>query len=355
MSTILLSYKHHTEPRLGGSVHGFHVVEQLGRLGHRLVTAERRTDERLERYPRTPAGLVRALGAVDLVYMRCDVRPWDQALLRVNRLAFHRPVVCEVNAVAEEALSFAHGPLDRARVAVFRALYHRTAAHAAAVVCVSEALAGHVREAWPVAPERVLVVPNGGTPAPAPPAPRDDSAFRVVWAGGSRWPWQALDTVLEAADLLRRRLPHAELHLYTEGDPARFSGHPGVHHHRPVPHAELPAVLATMDVALCLYRPMPYSPAGFYNSPLKLFDYLAAGLPVVASPLGQIAEVVEDGVVGLLVADDPAAVADALARLAEDEVTRRRMGAAALARLGAAWTWDHTGDRLGALIERLLA
>ena len=353
MATILVSYKHHTEPRLGGSVHGYHVVEQLVRLGHRLITAERATDDRLERLPRTPPGLHRALAVADLVYMRCDVRPWDQALLRLNRLTRRRPVVLEVNAVAEEALSFSDGPLDRARVAAFRTLYHRTAAHAAAVLCVSENLARHVRDTYPVDPTRVVVVPNGGTPADAPPSPRGAGTLRAVWAGGSRWPWQAIETVLEAADRLHADRPGAEIHIYTEGDPARFAGHPAVRHHAPVPHADLPARLASMDVALCLYRPMPYSPAGFYNSPLKLFDYLAAGLPVVASPLGQIAEVVEDGVNGLLVEDDAEAVASALLRLANAPDERRRMGDAALATLRDGYTWDHTGERIQAAIERV--
>jgi glycosyltransferase involved in cell wall biosynthesis len=109
-----------------------------------------------------------------------------------------------------------------------------------------------------------------------------------------------------------------------------------------------------MDAALCLYRPMPWSPAGFYNSPLKLFDYLGAGLPVVGSRLGQIAEVIEHGKSGLLVADDVDEVAAALERLARDRELAARLGAAGHARLQAGYTWDHTGDRIGAVLERLL-
>jgi glycosyltransferase involved in cell wall biosynthesis len=351
---VLLSYRDHTEPTGGGAVHGYHVVDQLVRLGHPLITAEPRTDARLRRYPRTLAGMRALLRDADAVYMRCDARPWDEALLVLNRATTRRPVVVEVNAIAEEQLSYGRGPGARAKVVVLRAQYRGIVRLADAVVCVSNALADFVRATYPIAPDRVSVVPNGGTPAADPPRDRGDGRFRAVWSGGSRWPWQALDTVVAAAAILRERVPGAEVVLYTDGDPARFAGRPGVVHHAPVPHGELPAALREMDAALCLYRPMPVAPAGFYNSPLKLFDCMAAGLPVVASPLGQIAEVVEDGTSGLLVPDDPAAVADALAALARDPERRRRMGAAARARIAAAYTWDHTGDRIEAVLQGLL-
>ncbi len=73
--------------------------------------------------------------------------------------------------------------------------------------------------------------------------------------------------------------------------------------------------MRTMDAALCLRRGI----GGVYGSPLKLFDYMAAGLPVVGTRVGQISEVIEDGVSGYLVGEDDAAdVAAALCKLAQD-------------------------------------
>lgn len=63
--------------------------------------------------------------------------------------------------------------------------------------------------------------------------------------------------------------------------------------------------------------------------PVVLMEAMATGLPVVASRLSGIPELVEDGVSGLLVpAGDPAALAEALATLAEDPALRRRLGIA---------------------------
>jgi glycosyltransferase involved in cell wall biosynthesis len=65
-------------------------------------------------------------------------------------------------------------------------------------------------------------------------------------------------------------------------------------------------------------------------SPLKLFEYMAAGRPIVASALESVEEVVEDERTALLVPpSDPDALASALARLADDPGLAERLGAAA--------------------------
>ena len=64
-----------------------------------------------------------------------------------------------------------------------------------------------------------------------------------------------------------------------------------------VPHEEIPAWLGHFDVALAPYRPTEHA---FYFSPLKLFEYMACGVPTVAARLGQIEEVVRHGETGLL-------------------------------------------------------
>jgi glycosyltransferase involved in cell wall biosynthesis len=159
--------------------------------------------------------------------------------------------------------------------------------------------------------------------------------------------------IVEAAGRLAHAVPEARVHLFTDAAGQRFAGAPGVELHAAVSHRELAERLPSFDAALCLYRPIPGSAAGFYNSPLKLFDYLAAGLPVIGSRLGQIAHVLADGA-GLLVDDDPTEVAEALIDLAGDPERRRSLGAAGLERLRARYTWDHCGDRLQAVLSSVI-
>src|SRR5260370_22136858 len=74
------------------------------------------------------------------------------------------------------------------------------------------------------------------------------------------------------------------------------------------PH-EVPGYLASMDVAAAPYPNLPQ----FYFSPLKVFEYMAGGLPVVASRIGQLGKLIEPGVNGLLVPPgDASALAPAL-------------------------------------------
>jgi glycosyltransferase involved in cell wall biosynthesis len=110
-----------------------------------------------------------------------------------------------------------------------------------------------------------------------------------------------------------------------------------------VRHAELPAYLAAMDVGLVLGR----ADQAFHYSPLKLGEYLAAGLPVLAPRVAQLTERLTDGVDALLVSlGDPGAVAAALRRLHHDPAERGRIAAAATTTAAARWSWDHQVQRV---------
>lgn len=77
-----------------------------------------------------------------------------------------------------------------------------------------------------------------------------------------------------------------------------------------IPQAAAPAHLAAADVLIAPHVPNPDG-SPFFGSPTKLYEYMAMGRPIVASRLGQIAEVLEDGVTALLAAPGDA---DDLAR-----------------------------------------
>jgi glycosyltransferase involved in cell wall biosynthesis len=82
---------------------------------------------------------------------------------------------------------------------------------------------------------------------------------------------------------------------------------------------DLPALYRAADVLLL--------PSKWESLPLSIREAMGAGLPVVATAIGGIAEAVEDGASGLLIPpDDPRALADAIARLAGDAGLRSRMG-----------------------------
>jgi glycosyltransferase involved in cell wall biosynthesis len=104
-----------------------------------------------------------------------------------------------------------------------------------------------------------------------------------------------------------------------------------------VPNREVPAWFAAFDVAVL---PAPnHVHHARYASPLKLFEYMAAGAAIVASDLPAIRDVLRDGENALLVAPgDPAALAAGLSRALGDPALAARLGACARRDAGR-YTW----------------
>ena len=83
---------------------------------------------------------------------------------------------------------------------------------------------------------------------------------------------------------------------------------------------------------------------------LKVLQYMAAGLPVVANPVGIHCAMIVHGETGLL-ASTPSEWAAAVAQLAADPLLRRRMGAAARQRVEEQYNVEHWGPRLAAIVD----
>jgi glycosyltransferase involved in cell wall biosynthesis len=108
-----------------------------------------------------------------------------------------------------------------------------------------------------------------------------------------------------------------------------------------IAHAEMPAHLAAADVGVAPFDTTAHAPLslGFYWSPLKIFEYMASGLPVVAPATDRLPALVRDGVDGVLYSPaDHVGIAGALRTLG-DPALRARLGAAARARAVAEFSW----------------
>jgi glycosyltransferase involved in cell wall biosynthesis len=165
---------------------------------------------------------------------------------------------------------------------------------------------------------------------PAPTAPRVERAAQlradhglstgpIVLYVGKRSPGKGYGVFLEAARLVAKRRPDACFVAAGGGD-ASTSAAADVHVLGELPHDD---VLALYDLADVVVHPAAW-PEPFSR---VLLEAAAAGKPVVATRVGGNPEAVEDGVTGLLVEPgDPGGVADAVARLLDDEGLRSRLG-----------------------------
>ncbi|HMQ31543.1 MAG TPA: glycosyltransferase family 4 protein [Chloroflexaceae bacterium] len=357
--------------RKGSSVHVQSVVQALLRRGARVSLFAARLDGppppglaavACHALPRPPKGeaatreaamlaanaeLASALereGPFDLVYERYSL--WSYAGME-HAYARGLPGLLEVNAPLIQEQAHHRELVDRAGAE--RAAWRAFGA-ASALLAVSEGVADYLRGS-PAAQGRVFVIPNGVDPARFPP--RRPAAARPFTVGfvGTLKPWHGLDVLLDAFARLRARAPEARLLIVGDGPERgaveRRSASLGldgaVRLTGAVPPAAIPGLLREMDAATA-----PYPAAEqCYFSPLKLFEYMAAGLPVVASRVGQVAAVVEHGRSGLLCPPgDAGALAEALAMLRADPGLRARLGAAARAEVMARHTWDAVAGRI---------
>lgn len=110
-------------------------------------------------------------------------------------------------------------------------------------------------------------------------------------------------------------------------------------------------MIRQFDIALA---PYPEHDHDFYFSPLKLFEYMACGVPVVASDMGQISEVMRDGQTGLLYPPGKFnALVSRCEKLLANPALRRALGGAAAKVVRAKFTWDINAAKTVKLAQRL--
>jgi glycosyltransferase involved in cell wall biosynthesis len=113
-----------------------------------------------------------------------------------------------------------------------------------------------------------------------------------------------------------------------------------------IAHSQVPEMVSIAEVAVVPAAPVPSSRGGT-GTPLKLFEYMAAGKAIVATDLNQAAEVIQDGHNGLLVeAGDVGGFAEAMLALLEDSGKRARLGKNARQLAMEQYSWKQYTRRL---------
>jgi glycosyltransferase involved in cell wall biosynthesis len=277
----------------------------------------------------------------DLVYKR-HARNDIAALAAAHRSGV--PSVLEVNCLYSSLTYRQFEPVT------FRSMVERLERHALSLASIILAVSSPLAEQiTALGGFPVKVLPNGTNPdmfdSSRTIPHRHQSQFGVAgavtigWAGILR-EWHGLELLLDAV----ARVPGLALVIIGDG-PARahiesrarvlgFFDNLVVTGR--VPHSKMPEYLAALDIAV-----VPDERTGV-ASPMKLLEYMAMGLAVVAPDLPNIRDIVAPGVDGMLFrSGDPSDLSGVLARLAADPLLRARLGMNARLKIRQTRTWTH--------------
>jgi glycosyltransferase involved in cell wall biosynthesis len=187
-----------------------------------------------------------------------------------------------------------------------------------------------------------------GSPPPVD-CPRAERADRLLFVGDGRLPAHGVDRLVAAVALARERGARVDLDVVTRPGQEPPGSRPAWLHVRRAEgdgiHALLPDVLATVI-------PRPRSPYNDLALPIKLFDYLSYGRPLLVTDCAEQAALVRSAGAGLVVGDQVEEMAAGIERLAaasSDDLDRWSSAAAAAAR---AASWERRAENIVELLVR---
>ena len=227
----------------------------------------------------------------------------------------------------------------------------RVVRSAAAIVANSRATARRLVELYGN-PRLLEIIPNGvARPEALPDRDWSRPGKHIVYAG-SLFPWKGAADLVSAAS----HLPGCNIEILG-GDPSRvqemqalapsrgaevkFSGH--------LPHAQAMRRVMTACIAVLPNRPDTDS---VFTSPIKLFEYMAAGCAIVVSDLPPMREILDEEDAMWITPGDPQSLAAAIVALVQDPARARRLGERVRAK-STQFTWQARATRLNAVLARM--
>lgn len=366
----------------GGTIHLMEQAENLHALGHDVcIFAQDRgplpqpTSVPIRYLPAPGGGMVRLLCYnlslfLSLLWSGLRRRPdimhtrqmgYSATPLLVARL-LGVPHVLEVNGVLRDEL-VGQG-VSRFRLALID-LFARVNLHRSdAYTTTTEQYRDRLFSLYGVDRSRWTQMPCGVNENRFRPGDRDAARRRLglpamtfaLLHAGSLYDWHGLDVLIEAlAGIDARRIPDWQLWLVGDGvehSPLlALSRELGiderVHFVGDVPYEQVPDWLVAADVGVVLFKPTRPVP----GDPMKIYEYMACGLPVLTSDYPHYGGIVRAAEAGVVAADaDPAALTEAIYRLYEDPEARSGYAECG-ARAARHHTWRRRAEQLSALLE----
>lgn len=290
---------------------------------------------------------------VDMIFERYAIFGVAGAYLSKK---WNKPLIIEVNYTSCSALVRHRSALLRP---LARRLDQRIFDRALGLVAVSSRLKQHLTEVYGIPPEKIIVLPNAADPdvfdisrVAAKSLPF--TGGKIIGFVGGFYPWHGLDLLLSAFQSVAQKVDDARLLLVGDG-PMMAEIRQRVHQSGlgdrvvltgKVPHQDLPGYIANFYVGV-----MPDS--NDYGSPMKIFEYMSMGKPVVVPDYPPLLDVVNDNEEGrVFPARNVQEMAACLEMLLTDTMAYQRMAEQARRKIVTKHNWLDNGRAILSLCEQ---
>ncbi len=218
------------------------------------------------------------------------------------------------------------------------------------VICVSNSIQKRARQCFGIAEKKMTVIGNGYTPVAVPAHNR--AALRDQWnltpkmtlgifVGRANDAVKGAAAITAAMDQLYPQFPDLRL-LAVPGD--GFSNSPWLIRSGPVEYEKISDYYSAADIFI--------NASLNEGMPLTVIEAMAAGLPIIAAPVGGIPEIITHNQTGLLLKPERTDLTEQLRKLIEDVPLRRRLGSNAQHAVQNL-TWDHIARHTIKIYERI--
>ena len=284
----------------------------------------------------------------DIVYIR-DIKftVLPVLLARLSNI----PCVLEVNGLMDEAVK-----IRRVTPWTFRILntFHRwNIRRASHIITVTKGIKNEILRRYGITNEKISIINNGVDLTQFSPMDKKEAkkkvglsqSYKYVGFVGGLFPWHGLDQLIEATPHVLKNEPHARFVVVGSGlmesslkkmiskrkldQKFIFTG--------PVPFHMVPYYINSFHVCVVFFKKVRNDP----GDPIKLYEYLACGRPVVASNVPGYGDVVDSTKAGTSVnSADSIATAEAILELLRDDDKADYMGKKGLQKAQASFSWE---------------
>jgi glycosyltransferase involved in cell wall biosynthesis len=357
LSFFVFAYWHDArfKGKAGGPIKVYELTQNLIKLGHRVYLfipkigyPEQQTTAHVCPVPFIDLPVLRFISfqAVAFLWALCVAMRKDHPDIFYVRIMWSFipmilgkllsvPVMLEINDSPHRAYASIKNPFKGTVVHLIDRISFYLSDH---ILPVTQKIAENMHTLEEIPWEKLTVLPSGTNIDLFHPMDKRqycrklgfDESLTYIGFSGTFFRYQGIDTLIEATPSIIQKYPQVRFLILgdgpmkdtwqimlTENDLEAYFIFPGF-----IPYEQVPSYCAVMDICVA-----PYHRSAGDSSPVKIFDYLACGKPVVATDVGETGGFFSDsGAVMIVPPEDPAALAQGLNLLLENETLRAEMG-----------------------------